>query len=97
LIAKGVAAMSVVKKAMKEGMVVVALGTTTAYVLEELWGKRIDKRRYRSGITTPEVPERLEEPPEEPIPDVVFRSWRGCQGVGQVQCPKGDEERRCLH
>ncbi|MCW4035750.1 MAG: hypothetical protein NWE75_01010 [Candidatus Bathyarchaeota archaeon] len=73
LIAKGVAALPEVQKAMKEGMVVVATGTTNAYVLEELWGRRFDKRRYRSGITTPKEPERLDEPQEERIPDVVFR------------------------
>ena len=73
LIAKGVAAMPEVKRAMKEGMVVIGTGTTNAYVLEELWGRRIDKRRYRSGITTPDKPEKLEVPQEEPIPDVVFR------------------------
>jgi hypothetical protein len=73
LIAKGVAAMPEVQRAMREGMVAVATGTTNAYVLEELWGRRIDKRRYRSGMTTPREPERLPEPQGEPIPDVVFR------------------------
>jgi hypothetical protein len=73
LIAKGVAAMPEVRRAMKEGVVVVATGTTNAYILEELWARKIDKRRYRSGITTPEVPEKITEPQEEPIPDVIFR------------------------
>lgn len=73
LIARGVSALPEVRKAMKAGMVVVATGTTNAYVLEELWGRKIDKRRYRSGMTTPRTPERREEPQDEPIPDVVFR------------------------
>ena len=73
LIAKAIAAMPEVKKAMREGMVVVATGTTNAYVLEELWGRRFDKRRYRSGITTPKEPEKLPQQQDEPIPDVVFR------------------------
>jgi hypothetical protein len=73
LIAMGVAALPEVEKAMRDGIVVVATGTTNAYVLEELWGRRIDKRRYRSGVTTPKTPERREKPREEPIPDVVFR------------------------
>ena len=73
LIAKGVAALPEVQRAMKEGIVVVSTGTTNGYVLEELWGKKIDKRRYRSGITTPNEPEKLEEPKGEQIPDVVFR------------------------
>jgi hypothetical protein len=73
LIARGVAALPEVKRAMEEGIVVVATGTTNAYVLEELWGRRIDKRRYRSGITTPKEPEKGAKPQDEPIPDVVFR------------------------
>jgi len=73
LIAKGVAALPEVAKAMEEGMVVVATGTTNAYVLEELWGKEFDKRRYRSGITTPKKPEKHEKPQGESIPDVVFK------------------------
>ena len=67
LIAKGVAASTVVKKAMKDGIVVIAAGTTNAYVLEELWGRRIDKRRYRMGITAPDKPEKLDEPPKDRI------------------------------
>jgi hypothetical protein len=74
LIAKGVAALPDVNRAMTEGMVVVSTGTTNAYVLEELWCKRIDKRRYRSGITTPDTPERKDEPQKDPIPDVVFKN-----------------------
>jgi hypothetical protein len=73
LIAMGVAAMPEVSRAMEEGMVVVATGTTNAYVLEELWGKKIDKRRYRSGITTPKTPEKHPEPQGERISDIVFR------------------------
>jgi len=72
LIAKAVAALPYVQRAMKTGTVVVATGTTNAYVLEELWGRRIDKRCYRSGITTPDEPERSPEPQGEKIPDVVF-------------------------
>lgn len=73
LIAKGVAALPEVQSAMEGGMVVVATGTTNAYVLQELWGEKFDLRRYRSGITTPNVPEKAAEKQGEPIPDVVFR------------------------
>lgn len=81
LIAKGVAALPEVQRAMKEGMVVVATGTTNAYVLEELWGKEFDKRRYRSGITTPTTPEKQEEPQGERIPDIVFRKGEVAEGL----------------
>ena len=74
LIAKGVAALPEVQHAMKEGMVVVATGTTNGYVLQELWGKSFDLRRYRSGVTTPKAPEKRPEPQGDPIPDVVFRN-----------------------
>ena len=72
LIAKAVAALPEVQKAMKEGTVVVATGTTNGYVLEELWDRKIDKRGYRSGLTLPDNPERRPDPKPEKIPDVVF-------------------------
>jgi hypothetical protein len=72
LIAKAVAALPEIQEAMDNRTVVVATGTTNAYVLEELWGKQIDKRAYRSGITTPKDPEKKSEPVTEKIPDVVF-------------------------
>ncbi len=76
LIAKGVAALPQVQKAMKEGMVVVATGTTNGYVLQELWEKDFDLRRYRSGITTPKKPEKAETPQAEAMPDVIFKKGK---------------------
>ena len=49
LIAKGVAAYPPVRRALEEGLVVVSLGTTNAYVAEELCGEPVDKARYRAG------------------------------------------------
>jgi hypothetical protein len=72
LIAKGIAALPEIQEAMENRTVVVATGTTNAYVLEELWGKKIDKRAYRSGITTPKEPEKNPTPVTDKIPDVVF-------------------------
>lgn len=72
LIAKGVSALPEVQEAMENRTVVVATGTTNAYVLEELWGKKIDKRAYRSGITTPKEPEKDANPQAEKIQDKVF-------------------------
>lgn len=73
LIAKGVAALPEVRRAMVEGIVCVSPGTTNAYVLEELWGRELDKRRYKRGFTAPRTPERTDEPPEKAMHDVVFR------------------------
>lgn len=72
LIAKAVAVLPEVLEALENRSVVVATGTTNAYVLEELWGKKIDKRAYRSGITTPKEPEKDSTPQAEKIPDKVF-------------------------
>jgi hypothetical protein len=72
LIAKAIAALPEVLEAMENRTVVIATGTTNAYVLEELWGKKIDKRAYRSGLTTPKDPEKDPSPQPEKIPDVVF-------------------------
>ena len=74
LIAKGVAALPQVQSAMEDGMIVVATGTTNAYVLQEIWGKNFDLRRYKSGITTPQEPEKKDLPMEEQIPDIIFRN-----------------------
>ena len=43
LIAKGVANLDIVKKALERGMIAIAKGTTNGYVVEELLNKRIDK------------------------------------------------------
>lgn len=76
LIAKGVAALGAVRRALKDGIVVIAKGSTNGYVVEEILGRRIDKRAYISGKTVPDEPERsgLGEP--EPMPDVVLVNGR---------------------
>ncbi len=55
LIAKAVAAMKPVRKALREGIVVVCLGTTNAFVAEELTGDDLGrgKGRFAIGIVTP--------------------------------------------
>lgn len=53
LIAKAVAEMPIVKKALAEGTVIVARGTTTTYVAEELTGQSIPHGSYVIGWTGP--------------------------------------------
>ncbi|MBT9157983.1 MAG: hypothetical protein DDT36_00972 [Firmicutes bacterium] len=50
LIAKGVAALPEVQYALKHGKIIVAGGTTNAYIAEELSGRTIEKCRYTAGI-----------------------------------------------
>lgn len=52
LIARGVAALDVVRAKMRRGMVTVSTGSTNAYVLEELLGERFDKHTYIVGQVT---------------------------------------------
>lgn len=50
LIGRGVAALPQVRRALGEGLVVVTLGTTNAYVAEELLGRGIEKERFCAGF-----------------------------------------------
>ena len=59
LIAKGVANLDIVKKALTHGMIAIAKGTTNGYVVEELLNERIDKTAYVLGKTLPEKMEGL--------------------------------------
>jgi len=49
LIAKAVVQLPHVKKAFAEGWLIIANGTTTAYIAEELLGKPVDKFTYAAG------------------------------------------------
>jgi hypothetical protein len=53
LIAKGVSRHPAVLRALSEGIVCVAKGSTNAYVVEELTGQHMDKTQYMSGRTLP--------------------------------------------
>ena len=50
LIAKGVAAHPIVRRALEEGTIVVTLGTTNAYVAAELLGEPIDHGAFAAGV-----------------------------------------------
>lgn len=51
VIAKGVAALPEVKRAMKRGLIVIGRGTTNAFVAEELTGEKIEnKSHYAAGF-----------------------------------------------
>lgn len=50
LIAKAVKEEQTVKDALKNGIVAIALGSTNAFVVEEILGKKIEKERFIAGI-----------------------------------------------
>lgn len=53
LIARGVAALDIVRARLEKGIIMVSTGSTNAYILEELLGERFDKRTYVTGRFTP--------------------------------------------
>ncbi len=70
LIARGVARLPEVGRAREGGLVVVALGTTNAYVAEELLGRPIERERFCAGY----IGEALSWlPPERQAPPLVLR------------------------
>jgi hypothetical protein len=58
LIAKGVMKLEEVPRALKHGAIIISLGTTNAYVAEEILNavsesiECIDKQRYAAGVIT---------------------------------------------
>ncbi len=54
LIAKAVACMELVQQAYKDGIVIIATSTSTAYVAEELMGKELEKGMFTAGVVTDE-------------------------------------------
>ncbi|NJD52122.1 MAG: hypothetical protein FIB07_04575 [Candidatus Methanoperedens sp.] len=49
IIAMGVKKLPVIRQAMEKGIILITLGTTNAYIAEELTGKKIDHSRYAAG------------------------------------------------
>lgn len=54
LIAKAVARMPIVKKALENGMVIITRGTTNTYVAEEILGRSIEKGAFVTGRIYPQ-------------------------------------------
>ena len=84
LIAKGVAAMGIVKKALAEGMVTVAKGTTNGRVAEEILGEKIDRSRYVTGNTRPSRGTGGDIRLSASLPDVVLRKGEQVEGLSSV-------------
>jgi len=85
LIAKGVAQLPCVRRAMDKGLIAVCKGTTNAYVLEELLGQPIEKTGYVLGATIPpKGPARASLLPTS-IPEVTLRDGRPATDLPSVQ------------
>lgn len=80
LIAKGVAALPAVKKALAEGTVAIATGSTNAYVVEEITGKPIEKNKYMTGATLP-AGVSAKGLLSRDLPDVVLKNGSPVEGT----------------
>jgi len=75
LIAKGVARMPIVQKALKDGMVIIVKGSTNAYVTEEITGKKVDHAAFVRGRTEPTKGGK-KLPDVKALPDVVIEKGK---------------------
>jgi len=80
LIAKGVTQLEEVQRALKQGTIIITLGTTNAYIVEEILkhvhgsNKKIDRRRYAAGIVTDRG--TCVVPKEEREKEVILKSGK---------------------
>ncbi|HIH44972.1 MAG TPA: hypothetical protein HA257_07865 [Candidatus Methanoperedenaceae archaeon] len=73
LIALGVRELKCVKDALDNGIILITLGTTNAYVAEELLGKSIDKSKYAAGIISKKL---AVVPMDRRLPAVALRKGK---------------------
>ncbi|MBD3181813.1 hypothetical protein GF312_05950 [Candidatus Poribacteria bacterium] len=85
LIAKGVAAMEIVRKALKEGIVSIAKGTTNGRVVEEVTGESFDRSGYVTGRVLPSSGARGGVKLSASLPDVVLKNGEGVEGITSVE------------
>ncbi|MCE8426225.1 MAG: hypothetical protein J5U17_10665 [Candidatus Methanoperedens sp.] len=81
IIAMGVKKLPVIRQALKNGIILVTLGTTNACVLQELAGRKIEIDRYAAGYingTATVVPQ------DKRLPMVAFRNGKEVNGDGII-------------
>lgn len=87
LIAKAVAQMPIIKRAQREGMIIIARGTTNTYVAEELLGTPIEKGAFVSGRVYPEKGgERLN--PSKRLSEFVLKKGELVDGLSLAEAVK---------
>jgi hypothetical protein len=74
LIGKSVSQHPKVKKALNKGIVAIGLGSTNAFVIEEILKKKIEKERYVAGFVDEKGP--CVVPVSERIPEVVLKNGK---------------------
>ncbi len=87
LIAKGIVEYQPVLEALREGWVAVTKGSTNAYILEELTGKTIDKRKF---ITGHRIPNHMKGKTgiANQLPDLVLHKGQPVEGLSATDALK---------
>lgn len=86
LIARGLVQHPTVQKALKNGLIVIAGGTTNGYIVEELTGKEIEREWYTAGVITPKG--QCVTDPEKRIQPVVLEQGK----VAELSWPEALEK-----
>ena len=84
LIAKGIANHPEVVQALTEGIVVICKGTTNAYVVEEILGKKIQRTDYVTGCVVPTTRE-AQNPVTSKLPDVILEHGQILEGTNSKE------------
>ena len=84
LIAKGIANHPEVVHALTEGIVVICKGTTNAYVVEEILGKKIQRTDYVMGCVVPTTRE-AQSPVTSKLPDVILEHGQILEGTNSKE------------
>lgn len=74
LIGRSVSQHPMVKKALKKGIVAIGLGSTNAFVIEEVLKKKIEKERYVAGFVDDKGP--CVVPVSKRLPEVVLKNGK---------------------
>ncbi len=81
IIAMGVKKLPLIQQTLKKGIILITLGTTNAYVAEELTGSKIDHLRYTAGYidgTTTVVPN------DKRLPTIALRDGKQVDSEGII-------------
>ena len=84
LIAKAVAKLGFVQRALATGMVSICKGTTNSYVVEELLGRKIERTKYCTGTTWPVRGDRVGKV-SNALPDIVLRNGQPVEGLTSIK------------
>lgn len=74
LIAKAVVKLEEVRKAFKNGVIIIGVGTTNACVAEELLGRKIERERFVSGVILSKGTYVL--PAEKSLKEIIIRKGK---------------------